>query len=73
MAEQDHPPGAPARKTGRYRMLNVFGSDTEVHAHIARGEPLPRAPAGHSWRLVRKRKPMATFHGFDVKSDTADL
>ena len=53
VANADHPPGYPAPVTGVYRLLNVFGTETETHAHVMRGQPLPGAPLGHGWRLER--------------------
>ena len=40
--------------TGIYRLLNIFGSETETRTHAVRGQPLPGAPLGHGWRLERE-------------------
>ena len=39
--------------TGVYRLLNVFGTETIEFAHVGKGQPLPPAPLGFSWRLER--------------------
>jgi hypothetical protein len=53
MSTADHPPGHPAPAAGVYRLLNVFGTETEAAAHVAQGQPLPPAPWGYNWRLER--------------------
>ena len=52
----DHQPGEPAPHTGRYEELNVFGSETGNVIHVRKGDPLPAAPHGFTWRLVQPRE-----------------
>ncbi len=54
MHEAEHAPGTPATVTGTYQLLDIFGSPTDHRVHLARGEPLPDAPRGHTWRLERE-------------------
>lgn len=54
MSAAEHPPGHPAPLAGVYRLLNIFGTETIEAAHVARGQPLPPAPLGHTWRLERE-------------------
>jgi hypothetical protein len=51
---QEHQPGTPAPTTGRYRLLNVFGTPTGHSTHIRRGEALPDAPRAYGWRLEQE-------------------
>ena len=55
MAE-DYQPGDPAPETGDYEECNVFGSPTGTVAHVRKGEPLPGAPRGFTWRLSRPQE-----------------
>ena len=50
----EHQPGQPAPKSGVYRLLNVFGGEEATRVTVRRGETLPAAPRGYSWRLVRE-------------------
>jgi len=50
----EHPAGAIAPTSGYYRLLNVLGTPTDYSVHVKRGEPLPIAPRGNSWRLERE-------------------
>jgi hypothetical protein len=52
--DEEQPPGATVPVTGRYRLLNVFGTPTDHSVHIWRGEALPAAGRGHSWRLEQQ-------------------
>jgi hypothetical protein len=52
--ETEHQPGTPAPVTGHYRLVNVFGSAIAHSAHVRRGEKLPMAPRGGSWRLEQE-------------------
>src|SRR4051812_20837405 len=55
MPHREHPPGALAPATGRYEELNVFGTRTGQVAHVVKGEKLPAAPRGFTWRGRRER------------------
>lgn len=44
-------PGEPALRAGRFRLFNVFGSATGETISAMRGQKLPAAPRGYSWRL----------------------
>jgi hypothetical protein len=50
----EHRPGEPAPVSGIYRLFNVLGSRSHVHAHVEQGAPLPDAPRGFGWRLERE-------------------
>ena len=50
----DHKPGDPAPHTGHYEELNVFGSETGHVVHVRKGDALPGAPYGFTWRLSQK-------------------
>jgi hypothetical protein len=52
MEPTDHPPGEPARHTGRYDELNVFGTHTGRTVEAERCERLPVLPRGYTWRHV---------------------
>lgn len=53
MLEESHLyPQEPAPADGAYRMAHLFGSRTERVVTVAKGEPLPPAPAGYVWRPV---------------------
>jgi hypothetical protein len=52
--DSDHLPGDAAPTDGAYCLLNVFGSMTGVVARVPRGNPLPEAPRGFTWRLARE-------------------
>jgi hypothetical protein len=44
--------GEPARHTGRYDELNVFGTHTGGTIEAEQGERLPVLPLGFTWRQV---------------------
>ena len=52
--DPEHQPGDPAPVSGHYRALNVFGAPTDRKVHVWRGDPLPLAPEGYSWRLEQQ-------------------
>jgi hypothetical protein len=52
MEPTDHLPGEPARHTGRYGELNVFGTHTGRTIEAECGERLPVLPRGYTWRLI---------------------
>ncbi len=57
MASVDHLPGELAPKSGVYRLLNVLGGEEPTQAAVQRGDKLPGAPLGFTWRLVRETDP----------------
>jgi hypothetical protein len=52
METDEHISGEPARLTGRYDELNVFGTRTGRTIEAHRGERLPVLPRGYTWRHV---------------------
>jgi hypothetical protein len=52
MKPDEHLPGEPARQTGRYDELNVFGTHTGRIVEVEQGEQLPVLPHGFTWRHV---------------------
>ena len=48
----DHLPGSKAPAGGVYEELNMFGVSTGITEHVAKGERLPLAPQGYTWRKV---------------------
>jgi hypothetical protein len=48
----DYLPEMPAPTGGIYEQYNVLGSPTGEQVSVVRGEPLPRAPRGFTWRVV---------------------
>jgi hypothetical protein len=52
MDPNEHLPGEPARYTGRYDELNIFGTYTGRTIEAERGERLPPLPRGFTWRHV---------------------
>lgn len=52
-------PGEPALRSGRFRLLNVFGRALQETTHLERGEPIPPAPRGFTW--VWEDVPVALF------------
>jgi hypothetical protein len=52
MEPDDHLPGEPARHTGQYHELNVFGTHTGRTIEAEQGEKLPSLPIGFTWRHV---------------------
>jgi hypothetical protein len=49
----DHLPGQSAPASAIYEQMNIFNSPTGVRVKVVRGEPLPSAPMGHSWAVVK--------------------
>jgi len=48
----DYAPGSVARESGLYEQIAMFGVSTGISEQIARGERLPLAPQGYTWRKV---------------------
>ncbi len=54
----EHDPADDASESGRYELLNIFGTPTGEALSACAGEPLPAAPRGYSWRLVSVDEPL---------------
>jgi hypothetical protein len=54
----DHDPADTAPVSGRYELLNIFGTATGEALSAVAGERLPAAPLGYSWRLVSVDEPL---------------
>jgi hypothetical protein len=56
--ELDHlKPGDPAPATGAYREQNVFGTPTGKRIDVIKGNLMPPAPRGFTWRLADQSFP----------------
>jgi hypothetical protein len=49
---REYSPQALAPVAGTYEQCSVLGSPTGVRVNLARGERLPAAPRGFTWRVV---------------------
>jgi hypothetical protein len=54
----EHDPKDDAPASGRYELLNVFGTGTGETVSAGEGEQLPGAPLGYRWRLVAGDEPL---------------
>ena len=54
----EYAPNDNAPASGRYELLNIFGTPTDEGVSVSEGEPLPAAPLGYSWRLVANDEPL---------------
>lgn len=54
----EHDPNDAAPASGRYELLNVFGTATGEALRAIEGELLPAAPLGYKWRLVFVDEPL---------------
>jgi hypothetical protein len=54
----EHDPNDDAPASGRYELLNVFGTATGEIVSAGKGERLPAAPLGYRWRLVAVDEPL---------------
>jgi hypothetical protein len=50
MAHDDLRPLSPAPRGGLFEEINLFGAPTGVMTRVNRGEALPGAPRGFTWR-----------------------
>jgi hypothetical protein len=57
-APSEHAPNDAAPASGRYELLNVFGTATGEALRAIEGERLPAAPLGYKWRLVSVDEPL---------------
>jgi hypothetical protein len=53
MDHDDHLPGEPATRAGRYAECNVFRTPMGTVTCAAEGQALPPAPRGFTWRRVK--------------------
>ena len=51
-------PTDDAPTSGRYELLNVFGTATGGTVYAREGERLPAAPPNYTWRLVAGDEPL---------------
>jgi hypothetical protein len=54
----EHDPTDDAPTSGRYELLNIFGTATGEAVSAGEGERLPAVPRGYSWRLVAVDEPL---------------
>jgi hypothetical protein len=54
----EHDPTDDAPASGRYELLNVFGTATGEAVSAGEGERLPAVPRGYCWRLVAVDEPL---------------
>lgn len=47
----EHRPGDPAKISGLYYEVNVFGTPTGRSVQLGDGDPLPESPRGFGWRM----------------------
>ncbi len=52
MASTEHDPGELVLVAGHYEELNVFGTPTGRRTTLVKGDRMPAAPRGFTWRLV---------------------
>ena len=55
----NYAPGSAAPESGTYEQLDVFRIPTGITEHVIRGERLPLAPRGYTWRKMANDE--ATF------------
>ena len=48
----DYLPGSEAPEDGVYEEFNIFGTSTGITERVDKGERLPLAPRGYTWRKV---------------------
>jgi hypothetical protein len=54
----EHAPTDDAPATGRYELLNIFGTPTGEAVSASQGERLPAAPLGYGWRRIAIDEPL---------------
>jgi hypothetical protein len=54
----EHDPTDDPPASGRYELLNIFGTATGEAVFASEGERLSGAPLGYSWRLVAVDEPL---------------
>jgi hypothetical protein len=58
LRRSEHTPTDHASASGRYELLNVFGTPTGEAVSVSEGERLPAAPRSYTWRLVANDEPL---------------
>ena len=58
LRRSEYAPTDNAPASGRYELLNIFGTPTHEAVSANEGERLPAAPLGYSWRLVADDEPL---------------
>jgi hypothetical protein len=58
LRQSEHAPTDDAPTSGRYELLNVFGTATGEAPYANEGERLPAAPRSYTWRLVAVDEPL---------------
>jgi hypothetical protein len=48
----NYSPGSEAPEDGVYEGLNIFGTSAGITERLGKGERLPLAPQGYTWRKV---------------------
>ena len=48
----DYLPGGEAPEDGVYEQLDLFGASTGITERVGKGERLPLAPQGYTWRTA---------------------
>jgi hypothetical protein len=72
---REHVLGELVSQTGNYEQLNVFGTPTGKTIHVQRGEHLPAAPHGFTWRRTAQqlRERAAAYRGMAATAATAQI
>ena len=58
LRQPEHAPTEDVPTSGRYELLNVFGTATGEVLYASEGERLPAAPRSYTWRLVAIDEPL---------------
>jgi hypothetical protein len=58
LRQSEHAPTDDVPTSGRYELLNVFGTATGEVLYASQGERLPAAPRSYTWRLVAIDEPL---------------
>ena len=56
---REYPPGTAAPSGGIYEQRSVLGTPTGVRITVGRGQELPAAPRGFTWRVVELERSAA--------------
>jgi hypothetical protein len=58
LRRSEYAPTDNAPASGRYELMNIFGTPTHEAVSASAGERLPAAPLGYSWRLIAEDEPL---------------
>ena len=58
LRRSEYDPSDVAPASGRYELLNIFGTATGEAVAASEGERLPAIPRGYSWRQVAADEPL---------------